>query len=208
MATTRLSSYAFVADPGSLRQSTGRQLNWDKVASSYLDSATGKKVVPDGAVLALQSGGKVVPRASTVAISAAADDGSDVITVTSAAHGFSVGDTVVIAGANEARFNGTVTVATVADANTFTYVPTATSSSGSATGTLVASYQAWGILIGEAREDAPEHALSGYGVLIGAHLFENLLPDSTGTPKVLPTAYKTELGSLFTFEQYSDSRIV
>jgi hypothetical protein len=40
-------------------------------------------------------------------------------------------------------------------------------------------------------------------------LYENLLPDATGTPKVLPAQYKTELtaaGCTFKFHQYADSR--
>lgn len=69
---------------------------------------------------------------------------------------------------------------------------------------------ATGILATDANEDAPAEALSGYGVLIGGHLFENLLPDAAGgPPKVLATAIKTELttaGCLFTFETYEDNR--
>jgi hypothetical protein len=42
-------------------------------------------------------------------------------------------------------------------------------------------------------------------------LFENLLPDASGSPAVLPAAYKSELqaagiGTGFAFEQYADTR--
>lgn len=45
---------------------------------------------------------------------------ADDFTVTSATHGLEVGDTVVIAGCTVEAYNGTWTVATVPDANTFT----------------------------------------------------------------------------------------
>lgn len=54
------------------------------------------------------------------------------------------------------------------------------------------------------------HALSGYGMLVGGHLYENLLPDSAGNPKVLPAAFKAELDvtgrALFLYSQYQDNR--
>lgn len=70
---------------------------------------------------------------------------------------------------------------------------------------------ATGILETNAVENDRSAALSGYGVIIGGALYENLLPDATGTPAVLPTAYKTELqtagvGTGFAFFQYGDTR--
>src|ERR1051325_1119045 len=55
-------------------------------------------------------------------------------------------------------------------------------------------------------EDDPTASLSGYGMIIGGSLYETLLPDSTGSPKVLPTDYKDELresdvSTGFPFEQ-------
>lgn len=61
----------------------------------------------------------------------------------------------------------------------------------------------------DAAEDQASNALTGFGHIVGAHLFENLLPDATGDPKVLPSAYKTELrafGGSWIFDQYADSR--
>lgn len=205
MALNTLSTYGFVADPGSVRLSTGRQFDWAAVADSRKNSDD-KKEVAAGTVVALQGDGKIVPRADTVSVSQLADDGSNGITATATGHGFATGDSIVIAGANEDRFNGTFTI-TVSDANTFTYTTTGDTEAGNATGTLVASPAAWGVLISTAREDAQEHAVSGYGVYLGGHLYENILPDSSGSPKVLPSAYKDEMGALFTFETYADSRL-
>src|SRR5689334_22145888 len=39
-----------------------------------------------------------------------------------------------------------------------------------------------GILLTDANEDALEEALTGYGILVGGVLFDNLLPDSSGDP--------------------------
>lgn len=56
---------------------------------------------------------------------------------TSADHGLSVGDSVTIAGATQTEYNGTYTVATVADATHFTYT-FAGSATTPATGTITA----------------------------------------------------------------------
>jgi hypothetical protein len=54
-------------------------------------------------------------------------------------------------------------------------------------------------------------AKSGYGVMLGGIFYENLLPDATGNPAVLPAAIKDELkasGYAWAFEQYNDNRTV
>lgn len=69
---------------------------------------------------------------------------------------------------------------------------------------------ALGLLVSDANEDAPEEALSGYGIYVGGVMYENLLPDSSGDPQVLPTQMKTDLataGCTFKFVVYVDSRI-
>lgn len=78
------------------------------------------------------------------------------------------------------------------------------------------SEEAAGILETNAIENDISAALSGYGVIVGGVIYENLLPDATAgaTTGVLPTAYKTEMmGSTsspkstgFVFEQYLDNR--
>lgn len=71
------------------------------------------------------------------------------------------------------------------------------------------SETAIGLLETDAVEGDRAAALTGYGVVIGGAVYENLLPDATGDPAVLPSAYKTELqtagvGTGFAFMQYSD----
>lgn len=64
------------------------------------------------------------------------------------------------------------------------------------------------ILATNAREDGEYGARDSYGVFLSGVLYENLMPGATGTPKVIPTAEKTELataGCFFTYRQYRDS---
>lgn len=59
-----------------------------------------------------------------------------------------------------------------------------------------------------ANEDSATDAASGYGIIKSAAVYENLLPESTGTPKVANSTYKTELlaqGGYWMFEQYADN---
>lgn len=74
---------------------------------------------------------------------------------------------------------------------------------------VVTTNPAVGILETDAVEGQEHHALSGYGMLIGGALYEALLPQSSGTPRVLAAAIKTELnaaGTGFAFIKYSDLR--
>lgn len=74
---------------------------------------------------------------------------------------------------------------------------------------VVTTNPAIGIIETNAVQDETFAALSGYGVLIGGHFYENLLPDATGTPKTLAATVKTELnanGFAFSFEPYGDNR--
>jgi hypothetical protein len=68
-----------------------------------------------------------------------------------------------------------------------------------------------GLLITEALEDSQAASLSGYGLIVGGVIYENLLPEASGTPAVINATYKTELqtagvGTGFSFVQYGDDR--
>lgn len=68
-----------------------------------------------------------------------------------------------------------------------------------------------GLLETDASEMDTAAALSGYGIIIGGVIYENLLPDATGSPAVISSTYKTELqtagvGTGFAFFQYGDNR--
>jgi hypothetical protein len=82
--------------------------------------------------------------------------------------------------------------------------------SGKVSPRVVTTNPAAGFLETDAVEGDPAAPLSGYGIIVGGNLFENLLPDSAGgPPRVLATAIKTELAANtagFFFETYTDVR--
>lgn len=81
-------------------------------------------------------------------------------TVGSVLHGLSASDVVTISGANESKYNGTVTVATVGSTTTFTYTVSADGAT-SATGTINAYYNIPRLISGFAKDDADNlYALS------------------------------------------------
>ena len=66
-----------------------------------------------------------------------------------------------------------------------------------------------GLLETTAVEGDPTAALTGYGLIVGGVIHENLLPDATGTPRTLAAAIKTELnaaGTGFAWRTYNDGR--
>lgn len=66
-----------------------------------------------------------------------------------------------------------------------------------------------GILLTDANEDASEEALTGYGILVGGVLYDNLLPDASGDPLSIGGTAKTALvnaGCTFKYVQHVDSR--
>lgn len=73
------------------------------------------------------------------------------------------------------------------------------------------SETAIGLLATDAAEGDPSAAMSGHGVLIGGVIYENLLPEASGSPATIDATYKTEMqaagvGTGFSFQQYSDDR--
>ncbi len=112
------------------------------VTWSVNDVAGGNSTVGTITTSGLYTAPAVVPAAITATIAASgAVRSSNVVTITTtAAHGFIVGQTVVIAGVTDVSFNGTFLIATVPSTTTFTYTQAgtnATSGGGTASGTTV-----------------------------------------------------------------------
>ena len=83
--------------------------------------------------------------------------------------------------------------------------------SGKMSPRVVTTNPAVGLLEGDAVENELVDSLSGYGLIVGGVVYENLLPDATGgPPAVLASAVKTELQTNcprgFQFEVYQDTR--
>lgn len=202
-----LTTYSFsraraIADESSLERTPGAQIDWSVITAD----ADGAKRVKAGAVVSRMASGKVQPRAYAQSITSVVVT-SNVATATKVAHGYSVGEQVYVSGGSLAYANGLVTVATVPTADTFTYA--ATGANATATGTIVASRAATEILETDATDLNLAESYSGYGSIVAGVLYANLLPDSAGTPKVLPAQYVTELKNAnctFKFVQYADTR--
>jgi trimeric autotransporter adhesin len=110
---------------------TGVALNTGKLVFS----STGSTAVPMGITV---SGG-TLSSANSRAVAAISNTvlTSNVATITSAAHGFAVGNIVTIAAVTATSLNGTFTIASVPTVNTFTYALIATNvTTGADTGTV------------------------------------------------------------------------
>jgi hypothetical protein len=203
LTTRTVATMRYVVDESSLERAGGHQIDWTSVTNTDAD---GTKYIKAGTVVGSTSAGLLQPRAFSVAPTSIVVS-SNVATVTLADHGFSAGEYVTISGANESYVNGTFEIASVPDADTFTYATTG--ADATASGTITMSRRAIGILETDATQNAPAASLSGYGLLVGGVLYETLLPDATGSPLALPAAYKSELaaaGCTFKYTSYADSR--
>jgi hypothetical protein len=204
-STTHVLNNGAVVDPQSVVLNSGRQVDWNNVASSFQNS-DGDKVIPVLTVMSETDGGLIVPRATTLALTSVVV-ASNVATATKTNHGFSAGEVVRIEGSNLSYANGLKTIATVPDANSFTY--TATGANATATGTITVVRRATMLLATEAVEDNKSDAATGYACIVGGTFYENLLPNASGSPAVLSQDIKDELnatGTGFAFEQYEDTR--
>lgn len=213
--TTHLSTPAFVADPHSIVRNSGRQIDWDNIDDSYRETAA---------------------EVETVTLSASAAQSATTIAVEALGSYLPDNTLLDFGGAKFARVNGaqeagatSVTVdalpTALADDDAATYntkpphgpkiLPAGTcvgelAGGGKLRPRVATTNPATGFLEAGAREDDRSASLSGYGVIIGGHLYENLLPDATGgPPKTLAGAIKTELATALAFisyETYGDSR--
>lgn len=202
LTTNYLTRARAIVDETSLERTPGVQIDWASITAD----ADGAKRVKAGTVLSRMASGKAQPRSFSQSITSLSVT-SNVATATKANHGYSVGEQIYVSGSSLSYANGLVTIATVADANTFTYA--ATGANASATGTIVASRAATEILETDATDQNLAESYSGYGSIVGGVLYANLLPDATGTPKVLPAQYLTELKNAnctFKFQQYANTQ--
>lgn len=206
----------FVVDAKSIDRNSGRQIDWSVVPDAYRMGAV------------------------RVALSAQADTGATALVVTAITGTIPSGTPLYFGQAGEfARLSaaaaaGTTSIPVDATGTTiesgdvayFAGTGAKTLPAGKAmvelTGGKLAtraerpgSELTVGFLETNAIEDEPSHALTGYGVIVGGVLFENLLPDAEGgTTGALTTAIKTELcgntsnpkSTGFVFEQYADNR--
>jgi hypothetical protein len=206
-----VSTAAFVADPHSInRLPTGRQIDWDAIGDSYRDTAEIVKLsaaaAADDTTLAVDALPVAIPAGTNLyfgqakefaRVTANAAAGATSLTVEALPSALEDNDEATIGGAGDKTIPAGTVMAALSSGK---MVPRA-ARPGSET--------AIGILESAAVEGSKSAALSGYGVIIGGSIYENLLPEATGTPAVIDSTFKSELqtagvGTGFAWFQYGD----
>lgn len=209
--THYIGNLPFVVDPNSITLNSGRQIDWDNVPDSYRQGAFSVVVDTAGAaiddvavpVVALTGaidagtnlyfgGAKKLAR-----VTAAAAVGDTSLTVEALPTALVSTDTAVVGGSGAKLITAGLCVAQMASGKV---VPRAD---------IPGSETAIGFLATNAIEGDNSQALSGFGVIVGGVLYENLLPDAVAGN--LPAGYITELiaskvSTGFAFEDYGDNR--
>lgn len=211
----------YMVNAGAADLGPGRQIDWESVPDTYagrdavdytitVSDATAAQGDTDLGVAALPvalpvgtlldfgehtSGWQQYAR-----LSAAADAGDTSLTV------------YPLSGAIEDAATATYTSTEAGGGNNAKQIPGGTIMCALASGKMVpvaaapGAETAIGLLVGDAVEDEPQAALSGYGLYIGGAVYENLLPDYGATDFA---TWKTELNAAgvghFTWHTYADS---
>lgn len=205
------SRVGFIVDPQSIDRLNGRQIDWALVGEN--NRRTPGQIVIAGATSISATTLNVTALARPLASGTVLDFGLDEFAVTTAAAAAGA-TTVPVRAIPYALEGGEVAVVAGTGAK---FLPAGTVigtllGSGKASPRIVTTNPAIGLLETNATDDekAPD-ALSGYGIIVGGVIYENLLPEATGgPPKVLASAVKTELaaaGMGWVWQSYSDSRI-
>lgn len=215
--TTKRAAASFVVDPHSLTRTSGRQIDWANVADSY------RTVVPVQQTVTVGAAGAAI-NATTVPVAALAQPipsgtvldfgGAKFARLTARAEAGAT--SLTVAALPTALVSGDAAIHIASVGSGVKRLPAGTVVGDGRTGAggkisprAATVNTATGILETEAVEGERLAALTGYGVIVGGVLFENLLPDATGNPKTLATAVKTELnaaGTGFSFEPWGDTR--
>lgn len=198
----------FVADWDSVDRDTGHTMDWANVGEEYRlnpggvvevgsnASADATSVTVEPLPIALASGttldfgGKKFARLTDDAA-----EGATTLTVAALATALVDGDTAAVAGTGPKHVPAGTRMG---DAGT----------KGRMYPRVETTNPAKFILATPATEGAPHENHSAYGVIRGGVIYENLLPGSEGSPKVIPSAEKSELaaaGTGFSFVQYRDN---
>ena len=216
--THYLTRLPFVVDPHSIVRDDGRQIYWDQIppdtyaTSTAVTATVGAAGAAQGATsipVAALSG--PIPSGVTLkftgadefaTLTAPAATGATSLTVAALVNALESGDAATYRTGYGGRVipAGTVMSEITSGANAGKLIPRA-----------ITTETATCILETAAEEDSTSDALSGYGVIIGGALYENMLPEASGTPKVLNSTHKGELqtagvGTGFAFRQYADDR--
>jgi len=201
----------FIADPASITRDPGRQVDWRYVGDAYrLSAATvqmngtagsGATVLTvDALPIDLYPGQLLYFGQSQefARVTAPASEGGTVVSVEALPQALENDDTAVVGGEGTKTIKpGTV----MCELSSGKVVPRAI---------RPGSETSIGLLASQATEDDQSAALTGYGLIVGGVIYENLLPDAAGTT-IISSTYKSEMGSAgittgFSWKQYADDR--
>lgn len=166
--------------------------------TAYMAGTSGTNI-PAGTLFAVQDAGDqfrttaaATLSGSQVSITSLTRSGTTA-TATANAHGFAVGRRVFVSGADQAEYNGLVTIETVPDANTFTYTVSG-SPATPATGSIVADPAT--AVATEAVETGPIAALAGtlnqiVNTISGLNRVENQADATKGTNLETDAEFRT-----------------
>jgi hypothetical protein len=202
---------SWVVDWQSVDRDNGHQIDWSLVDEAYRETRGGVVTVGTGGAA---QGATTVPvtaltfdlKAGTVlyfggvkiaTVTADAATGAVSITVAALPTALVAADAAQVSGSGKRTILSGTVMEIQSDGK---MIPTQDASGGTA---------AHGLLIATAVEESRVAALSGHGLVIGGVVYDNLLPEAVGSPKVLPSGLKTALaaGSKgFVYRQYQDSR--
>jgi hypothetical protein len=205
-----ITALLFVVDMWTLMQDTGNQIDWDLIGSAYRRGSFGVRnttAVTAGAVtIDVAALAYPLPRGSvidfgagkTVVLSADSPAGDVLLNVNPApAIADETTGFAVMAGYQDGGHKipaGTIMCRVAASRK---LVPRAVRP-----GAEVAEC----VLLTDAKDDSKTDSLTGYGVTYGGVLYENRMPDAVVATGLIPTAFKTELGSRFVWKVSTDSR--
>lgn len=207
--TQNTSRPAFVVDPTSIVRDNGRQIDWNALDARYQYGAVPIEISADEAVDQTTISVIALPvdlPAGTVlqfgldkyaTLTADALAGATTITtqplVTALVDGdIAYYDANVLPGKR-------VKAGTVMDLQADGQIVPSAMASGGLT--------AYCILETDADELSQSDSATGYGCIISGAIYENLLPEATGSPEVIDSTWKTELlarGGFWIFNQYAD----
>lgn len=204
-----LSKPPFVVDDHSIMRDTGRQIDWSLLDERFQHGSQTVEVDTGGAaigattipVLALS---KAIPKFTVLRFSvdefarltADAAAGATSIAVEALVTAVEAGDKAYTGGSGGKAVPAGEEMDLLASGK---IVPSSLGTAG---------VTCYGLLMTRADEDSRSDSITGYGVITQGQIYENLLPNATGSPKEISSTHKTELaarGGAWMWFQYADN---
>lgn len=212
ITTSQFSRPAFIVDHQSVDRDNGHQIDWANVPEDYRETRGGTITLTAGAAalatsLAVSALTFAVPAGQLLffgeageyaRVTVAAAIGATALTVEALPAAVESGDSAIVSGSG---------LKTIPAGTVMGVVSAGSPVVSKMYPRVVTSNPADGLLETTAVEGNAVAARSGYSLIVGGVVYENLLPDAVAG--ALPAAFKTELASNtkgFIYRPYADSR--